>query len=138
MDKTEKAVSSFKEGLNCSQAILTAWQGELGLDVDAARNIASAFGGGIGCTGETCGAITGALMVLGLKYGSADKGRKVSEKTRKFLDAFTERFGSARCKALLECDISTTGGMKRARAENLFKEVCPGFVRAAAEILEGL
>ena len=90
---------------------------------------------------QTCGAVSGAFMALGLKYGSADPGDKVSKentytKVRVFAEKFTERQGSVLCRDLLKCDISTTEGLAYAREHNLFTEQCPIFIRTAAEILE--
>ena len=66
----ELARSRFSEGFSCSQSVLAAFAPELGLDADAALRVSAAFGGGMGRTGGPCGAVTGALMVLGLKYGA--------------------------------------------------------------------
>lgn len=91
--------------------------------------------------GETCGAVTGAFMVIGLKYGATlgeDKASK--EKThqvvREFAEKFASRNGSIACKELLGCDLSTPEGNAQAKEKNLFYTVCPKFVKDAAEILE--
>lgn len=57
------------EGFNCSQIVLSSFAEDLGLDSEMANKVATCFGGGMG-SGDTCGAVTGALMVLGLKYGN--------------------------------------------------------------------
>ena len=83
--------------------------------------------------GEVCGACTGALMVLGLKYGeSKEKSNEVCEK---FLDEFKKENGSYICRDLLGCDISTQEGVKYAKENNLFRELCPKMVESAAKIL---
>lgn len=69
MNNVERAVSSFKEGFSCSQALLSTYGPEPGVDRRTALRVSGAFGGGICRMGETCGAVTGALMVVGLKYG---------------------------------------------------------------------
>ena len=91
--------------------------------------------------GETCGVVTGALMVLGLRYCTEDcetsAGRqKINTVAGHFVAAFRQRNGSVACKDLLGCDISTPEGMTAARSRNLFKTTCPKLVRDAAEILE--
>ena len=68
MSNVETALTCFKEGHSCAQAIVVVYGPKLGLDRESALKIASTFCGGLGMTGETCGAVTGALMVLGLKY----------------------------------------------------------------------
>ncbi len=69
MSKAENARATFRKGFNCSQAVLSAFAEEFGLDPIMAYRVAAAFGGGMGHMGETCGAVTGAFMVIGLKYG---------------------------------------------------------------------
>ena len=90
---------------------------------------------------ETCGVVTGALMVLGLRYCTEDcqapAGRKkVATVVDEFLAAFRQRNGSVACKALLGCDITTPEGMTAAKNGDLFKTTCPKLVQDAAEILE--
>jgi C_GCAxxG_C_C family probable redox protein len=135
MKRIGEAVNSFKNGLNCSQALLSAFSGELGLDKKTAKKIASGFGGGMGCTGETCGAVTGAVMVIGLRHGDSGKAAAF---TKELLERFRDRNGTVLCRSLLDCDISTDEGMAKARKENLFTARCPKFVEDAAGIVEEL
>ena len=91
--------------------------------------------------GETCGAVTGAFMVLGLRHCGADcdttSGRKkVYAVVREFVSRFERRNGSVMCKDLLGCDISTLQGMQAAEGQNLFETKCPKLVQQAAEVLE--
>ena len=72
MDRAESAIACFMNGCNCSQAVLTAFCEEYGIDKKLAMRIACPFGGGMGHTGQVCGAVSGALLVLGLKYGQDD------------------------------------------------------------------
>ncbi len=143
MGKREDALSCFDRGFSCAQSVLSAWSDELGLDREAALRVAGAFGGGIAGTGETCGAVTGGLMVIGLRYGMTDPQKpEAKQRTRdvgrRFLERFTSAFGTCRCRDLLGCDIATQEGAEKARTENLFKTLCPGFVGEAAEILDPL
>lgn len=143
MGKVDRAVSCFKEGFNCSQAILSTYGPELGLDRDSALRIACAFGGGTARMGEACGAVTGSIMALGLKHGTQTAGDAAAkEKTyglvRGFVRSFKARNGSIVCRDLLGCDISEPEGMNQAEEENLFDTICPGLVRDAAEILEAM
>ena len=68
----DKAVAIFKEGINCSQAVLSSFAEDFGVDKNMALKMAAGFGGGMGRTGHRCGAVTGAYMVLGLKYGAIE------------------------------------------------------------------
>jgi C_GCAxxG_C_C family probable redox protein len=133
MSKVKKAVKYFEDGYNCSQAIFAAYGQELGISPDQAFKIASGFGGGMRIDG-TCGAVTGAFMVLGLKFA---KGKdKPYDKIIKFAENFRQRNKSTNCQALIGCDIRTKEGMNKATNEGLFRSVCSPLVRNAAEILE--
>ena len=124
--------------MNCAQAVLTAFCEELGLDGATALKLASGFGGGMGRGGKTCGAVTGAYMVLGLRETALCREgvEAVYTQLKVFNQKFTEQFGSIECKELLDCDLSTSDGLAKARAKGLFTRDCPGFVRGAVEILE--
>lgn len=92
-------------------------------------------------TGETCGAVTGAMMVIGLRHAKVrpddDASRELAYAlAHEFMDAFRERNGSLLCRELLGVDVSTPEGMKEIREKDLFATVCPKFVRDAAEIVE--
>lgn len=98
-------------------------------------------GGGMGRMAGTCGAVTGAYMVLGLKADAAvagDKDRRgtVYEVVREFARRFTDCNGSTTCKDLMGCDISTTEGLAFANEKGLLTTICPKMVQDAAEILE--
>ncbi len=143
MTRVERAVSCFKDGFSCSQAVLSSFGPEFGLDHELALRVSGAFGGGMGHMGDTCGAVTGAFMVIGLKYG---KIRAEDEETKKrayslvkeFVERFKARNGSIVCRDLLGCDLSTPEGMKEAKDKQLISTRCPKFVQDAVEILEEL
>jgi C_GCAxxG_C_C family probable redox protein len=141
MSRVEEAVTCFKEGFICSQAVLSAYAPQLGLDRGTALKIADGFGGGMARMGETCGAVTGAFMVSGLKHGRTSvEDTQAHETTYDLVNEFVRRFKSRNksivCRELLGCDISTPGGLKNARQQNLSTTICPGYVRDAAEIIE--
>jgi C_GCAxxG_C_C family probable redox protein len=134
-------VALFKQGLSCSQAVLGAFCGRYGLDQTTARKVSCAFGGGMASTGEMCGAVTGALMVIGLAHGRAqpdDVGAKnrTYALTRTFWEEFRARHGSLVCRELLGVDLGTPEGSQRAREAALFEDLCPRFVEDAAGLLE--
>lgn len=131
MKSIDDAVKLFGDGYVCSQAVFAAFSQDLGLSKNQALKIGACFGSGMR-KGEVCGACTGALMALGLKYGESKS--KSNEVCEKFLDEFKKENGSFICRDLLECDISTEEGVKYARDNNLFKDFCPKMVESAAKI----
>ena len=144
MSRSETAFQNIASGkMNCSQAVLTAFCEEYGLSAVLARQLALGFGGGMGRTGKTCGAVTGAYMVIGLKHElNSQNGQQVKEKVYALVNEFNRRFckvnGSIVCKDLLGCDLSTPGGSAAAKEKGLFTTLCPKFVKDAVEILEGM
>jgi C_GCAxxG_C_C family probable redox protein len=143
MDRANRAVEVFKEGFSCSQAVLEAFSEAMGLDRNTALKIAQSFGGGMAHRGETCGAVTGALMVIGLQYGRtrADDA-KAKEKTyatvHEFIKRFEARHDSIVCKEILGYDVSDDEEFKQALEEDVFAKTCPKLVQTAAEICEDL
>jgi len=141
MTKSDDAAALFKSGFNCSQSVLTAFGPSLGLDRDRCLRVAASFGGGMGRMGKTCGAVTGAFMVIGLKNGAvrsddAEAKKRTYALVNKFAEKFLARNKSLECKDLLGCDLSTEAGVKEMMAKDLHNTVCPKFIRDAAEILE--
>ncbi|HEY3382309.1 MAG TPA: C-GCAxxG-C-C family protein [Vicinamibacterales bacterium] len=140
--KVEAALGRFAEGYSCSQAVLTAFVPGFGLEADRALRLASAFGGGIARNGEMCGAVTGALMALGLARGKADNEEPskaaLYSLANDFLTRFREQHGSVQCRDLIGCSIGTPEGLQAARDRNVFKDVCPRLVGDAARILSAL
>ena len=141
--RCEEAVKCFDEGFNCCQAVFSAFSEQLGLDRKTALKVSSPFGGGIARMGDTCGAVTGALMLIGLKEGKYlaednDARDKCYRLSKEFIDRFKELYGSTICREILSCDLSTESGQKFAKEHNLTKTLCPGFVRDASKIVENL
>ena len=141
MNKVNEAVEYFNKGFNCSQAIFSTYGPEFGLEKETALKIATPFGGGISQMGETCGAVTGALMVIGLKYGriaieDTESKEKTYEIVHELVKRFNERHGSIKCKDILGYDLNTPDGKKKVSEQGLTKTLCPVFVKDTAEILE--
>lgn len=114
---------------------------DLGLDPDTAKKIGCGFGAGISKTGNICGAVSGAIMVIGLKYGKTIKGddaatEKSRALTREFMREFTTRYGSVNCTELLGSNLSNPEDDARARESKLFVSKCPELVAGAVAILE--
>jgi C_GCAxxG_C_C family probable redox protein len=144
MSNADLAMAHFKEGFSCSQSVLAAYAPTLGLDRETAFRIAGAFGGGMGRMGETCGAVTGALMVIGLRYGPVaaedeQAKEKLYELAREVANKFSARNnGCIKCRELLGCGIDTPEGLQLAREKELFTTLCPKFVYDAARIVESI
>ena len=141
MDKVDFAVSSFKEGFNCSQSVLATYSRLNGLNREVALKIAQAFGGGMARMGRTCGAVTGAFMVIGLKHGKVKaEDEEAKEKTYEIVREFVKRFkslnGSIICKDLLGYDLDTPEGREQVEEKQICETLCPKFVQNSVEILE--
>jgi len=121
MSYKEKATALHESGCNCCQAVLGACCDQFGLDSDTAYHLGAFFGAGMR-RGEVCGAVTGALMALGLQYG--DENNRKSTASMVFMKAFRDAHGSLLCKELLGED-----GKKK-------KELCPVLINFCAEYLE--
>lgn len=142
MKNIELAKHYFEQKFHCSQAVLAAFAEELGLSEEQALKLGGCFGGGM-CKGEVCGACTGALMALGLKFGQSDiedleSKKKTNDVAVEFFDIFKKENGSYICKELLGCDLSTLDGKQYALDNNLFTEFCPKMVESATIIAEKL
>lgn len=143
MSESEKAKEQFTNGLNCSQSIIAQYAEKYQLDTATACKLATGFGGGMGRMGNTCGALTGAYLVLGLEYGSEsatqkDKKDQTYEKIQDLTQRFQQKNGTCNCRDLLGCDISTPDGYQQAKKQGLTQTKCPGFVKDAVDILEDI
>ena len=140
MNRKEAALDTFSKGFNCCQAVLSVFCETLSLEKTTALKIAGGFGGGMR-KGEVCGAVTGAVMVLGLKYGHCREGdvetkQKAYALTVDFMDKFTQRYQTVLCRTILGYDISRAEEHKKAAADGVFTTICPRAIGDAVEILE--
>ena len=133
----QTAQDRFSQGFNCSQAVFSAYASQLGMDDETALKLASPFGGGVTHQGDVCGAVSGALMALGLGRGSAsvDQKDETYHLAEDFIRRFQERHGSILCRELIGHDISTPVGLQSAREQRVFKTICPGLVKDAAGLV---
>jgi C_GCAxxG_C_C family probable redox protein len=138
------AEEKFIGGYNCAQSVLFSFCEELGLDAETALKIACGFGGGMGRKGEVCGAVSGGVMVLGLKYGRGEKEERAQTdasyaKVRELIDRFSAKHGSCICRELLNgCNLATPEGQAYFKNNECFKFICRPCVRDAAEIVADL
>ena len=129
--------------MNCAQTVLSMFCDDMGIDRNTTLKVAMGFGGGMGGSGRTCGAVTGAYMVLGLAQEiSAENLRESSEKTTKLMEKFNRKFmklhGSMMCKELIGYDLSGNKDIDEARRKEVHDAVCPILVRDSVKILENL
>ncbi|MFZ5449004.1 MAG: C-GCAxxG-C-C family protein [Thermodesulfobacteriota bacterium] len=141
-NRPDYAVERFMKSMNCSQAVLETYAPGLGMPQLMARRVATAMAGGMGM-GSECGAVTGALMVIGLKYGkTADTDQQADKATFQrvavFLKEFKGRHEHLGCSQLLGVDMGTPEGVKEAGKLGLFTKRCPAYVRSAVEILDAI
>jgi C_GCAxxG_C_C family probable redox protein len=139
----EIAISTFRAGLNCSQAVFAAYADKLDYDKEMALSTSAGFGGGMGRLQETCGAVTGAFMVIGVyisqKYSeNIDRKEKSYALIREFHDRFMDKHMTSQCKKLINCDLSTVDGRAFAKENNLHGIVCEPCLATAVAILNDL
>lgn len=144
MKLPENALHLFKNGFNCSQAVFTSYAVTKGIDRETALKISRGFGAGMGRMQETCGAVTGAYMAIGLSFENpAIDEKQIREETYNLITEFQRRFSkiynTTICLKILEgCNLSTEDGQIHFKENNLLEETCYGCVRNSAEILETL
>jgi len=142
MEKSEKALAYFRNKFNCSQSVFTVFSPEYGYSEDDALKVSCAFGGGMGRQQLTCGAVTGAMMAIGMKYGkgindSEEKKQLTYLKTREFFEEFIKIHGSTNCRELLDgLNMSDPEDHKKIMERNLFDIKCEEYVASAVKITE--
>ncbi len=140
--RKEQIAEEFNKGLNCAQIVLLQFCEKYSMKKEDALRLGCGFGGGAR-VGELCGAVSGSIMVIGLKHGNRTAENTTNkiecyEKTKEFMGKFKDENGSVVCRDLLQCDISTEDGMSKARNDNLFQTRCVDAVASAIGILKDL
>jgi len=138
MEKSLKAKARFEEGFACSQSVFSTLAPDLGVSEETALKIGSAFGGGMTRHGEVCGAVTGALMALGLKFGAtaANDEDKIRIASQELMRRFAEKNGSLLCRELLGYRLISPEELKKAQENNVFSKICPRLVEHATQLAE--
>jgi len=145
MDETKrynKAIKIYKKAFNCSQSIFAAYRQEDKLDEASALKLATIFGAGVACTGkDLCGAVTGGLMAISMKYGKADEKDNESktrtyELGKKFMDDFARINGSCICMEIIGINIGTKENLEKANKTGLFATKCLDAVKSSAKLLD--
>lgn len=141
-EKTRHATERFKSGFNCSQSVLSAFAEDFGLSRDSCLRLASPFGSGIARMQETCGAVTGALMAVGLKYGKGENGteddKTIAYRQSQFLvNEFKKRNTTICCRQLLDgYDMNSPHEMAKIMELDLYNNYCLKYIQDAVEITE--
>ena len=140
---SEKAIRHFRDdGYNCSQSVLLTMAEHWKCRNELIPKVATAFGGGMGRCGSVCGALTGGLMAIGVKYGtnepSVEKRSRAYELAGTFYRQFEKQNRSVMCRELIGLDLSDAKQRKKAHEERVFEKKCTVFVKSAIEILVAL
>ena len=141
MNRIEKAVKIFDQGSNCSQSILVSYADCVGINHELAHSMGSGLGGGLGRKQYVCGAVNAGALLLSMKYGNnhpgkSDKKEESYKQVYAFICKMEENLGNLNCSSLINIDISTDEGKNKANSMGLFKEICPGCIRAVATYLD--
>jgi C_GCAxxG_C_C family probable redox protein len=139
-DTGKLALKYFGKNYNCAQAVLRAVLEEKGMYMDEFPYLAAGLGGGVSHQGNTCGAVTGAVLAIGMITSQSaldvqgHKNRTYSY-GEKFISQFKEGFDSIICRELTGIDISNPKELERGRESGIFEERCTEFVRKAAVLV---
>jgi len=140
----ETASEKFLSGYNCAQSVLWTFAPRVNIVPDAALKIACGFGAGMGRRQEVCGAVTGGILALGLKFGRGEaQDRTATEetyaKTQELMRRFEAAHGSCNCRELLaECDLTTEAGRAAFKDNDLLNATCVPCVRTVCDILDDI
>ena len=141
-DHAKRAGDLFQEGYNCAQSVFCAFCDETGLPVEEAARIASSFGGGMGRLREVCGAVSGALLVLGMQRGYSMPGDDDAKRehyllVQEFARRFREKNRTIICRELLEGVEVSPGDIPEKRTKEFYeRRPCLRLIRDAAQITE--
>lgn len=132
----------FGNGCNCSQAVLMVYAQENGVDPEVVERMAVAFGGGMSKQGKTCGCLSGALMAIGLRYGSQSTTELVNRRNsyqigKIMIERFTDLYGASECKELIRLDLNKENDMEIAMKQ-VFGSRCKAIVGKTVELLEDI
>jgi len=137
MKKTDIAIDTFNNDRNCAQSVLGTYAEEYNTDKDTLFRLSAAFGGGMGHSNGICGALSGGLMVLGLKYNSGKFDKDTTyARTRQLMEEFVKRNGSRDCEELIGVDLMTEEGKKKFQEDGIKKKVCEKCVADVIDIIE--
>jgi C_GCAxxG_C_C family probable redox protein len=135
----EKAVKYFDSGYNCAQSVLLTLYEHLTPEGknELVPKIAAGFGGGIGRCGSVCGALTGSIMAVGIKYApneaGGEKRAEAYANARALFQQFEKQHGTVLCRNLIKYDLSNPQEAAKARQEKAFEKVCFKLIKSSIE-----
>ena len=138
----EEIAQGFSEGFDCSMAVFSRLAESVGFTEEEGKRLASCFGVGM-MQGTICGAVSGAFMAIGAKYGNVEPGDMAQKglcmaKRQEFIEKFTSEFGSLTCPGLLNLDLRKEEDMKKAQERGVLVNDCPKYCVRAIEIAKEL
>jgi C_GCAxxG_C_C family probable redox protein len=135
----ERATRYFNSGYNCAESVLLAvnknidpTSGNTGTSIP---RMATGFGGGIAKNGDTCGAVTGAVIAISLALGRDTSGEsrdRCYDAVDRFYNDFVRVFGTCKCRELTGLDLKNQAEMDAYRAK-IHADVCSPIVAWAAK-----
>ncbi|MGL1892615.1 MAG: C-GCAxxG-C-C family protein [Spirochaetaceae bacterium] len=132
--RSDIAKESFGPNCNCSQAVFTSYCEEFGISKEFGLKLSIGFGGGVAHNGEICGAVSGAILAIGLKFGNS------KDETYKIINKYTNKFKSKNktlnCSELLGYNLNKEEELIKARESGIFSNLCPKLVKDSVEILD--
>ena len=140
-NKPDQAVETFKGGFNCAQAVFSTHADEFGFDRTTALKVSCGFGAGMGRRQEVCGAVSGAILLIGCKYGKTIREDNAANDltyklVRELSDKFIAKHGSISCKELLGCNLQTPEGQQVFKENNYRDLKCTHYVHDTSESVE--
>ena len=138
-ETVNRAVQYTEKGFLCSEAVLLALSEAQNITSEIIPRIATGFGAGISRHGEVCGALSGAVMGLGLRFGRSQISETPQDSSpyqfgQTMVNLFASRFGNIRCRDILDLDISSDEGRRKYRELNLWDSKCRELIRIATEL----
>ena len=128
MTNIKIADQKHKQGYNCAQAVVCTYCENFGVDEQTAFKMAEAFGAGMGSMENTCGAVSGLLMLLGLKNSSGNTQNSTKASTYKLAKEAIEKFKEMN-KSVVCSELKGLNGKEILRS-------CPGCIEDACKIAE--
>lgn len=129
----------FDEGFNCAESVSLALSRCVNLPCECIPKIATGFGAGMR-TGSICGAVSGAILAFGLKYGrmnpsETERRDHVNRMVTEFMEKFKREHKTIVCQELLGINPSTEEGKKKYEEENMHKK-CKEYVTTAFQLAQ--
>ena len=142
MNRTERALTYFKQGRNCAQSVFMAYCDLFGIPTEQGARLMAGMGGGMGGLRGKCGTVTACALLAGLRFGGYpaedwESKKELYARIREMDAAFCEKFGETQCKILLTRAKAIFSEIPAKRDESYYaSRPCCKFVEGACEIVE--